>query len=463
MSEDSLLIQKLLKMDLLSLDLARDCSRNLDRLSAEISSEGLTYAKTLLEEDRASVPQHFGKFEIIQKIGEGGMGVIYLARSAEYPDPIALKTLSQASKESRSRLIREGRVLSSMRHPNIVKVLEISKVDEVPYICMEYVLGVDLGRAKLDLRQSVEIIKSVCDALQYAHDQGVLHRDVKPGNILLDLAKHPFLCDFGLAKEIDSKSQSRLSATGNVLGTPNYMAPEQALGEEVDVRTDIYGLGATLYALVTGRTPFTHPNFVRLMHQVVHDTPVRPRKVDLRIPRDLEAIIERAMAKRREDRYPTVRAFGEDLGRFLHGKTVRTPVLGPTRRSIQWISRHKKVVILMLTVFCLLGIAGGFAWDQRRRFSLRDAARMNDQREQDRLRLKREKARRGIQNRLEGLQSDIEQWNEQWFRPPPRPSAVSWTTTEVAGRTQYHSCRGSRTFAGALSPRPGPEPVGKSR
>lgn len=315
----------------------------------------------------------FGKYVLVRQLGRGGSGVVHLAYQKELKRFVALKLLRSADDETVQRFIHEAQVAARLRHPHIVAVYDIGLHLNVAYIALEYIEGVSLDqRGPLPIRRSCQILKEVANAIHTAHQMGVIHRDLKPQNILLDRNDRPFVTDFGLAREVTAAKQ--LTEKGIVVGTPAYMSVEQALGErDLDGRTDVASLGAVFYELLTDRQPFRGATQVDIALAVINQEPAPPRALVPTLPTSLEAICLRAMAKRREDRYPDAHALAEDLQRFLEGEPVeaerRSPV-GTTLRRLTKNRRHLLLVGLSAAAVLLAAIACVATWRLSRTRSL---------------------------------------------------------------------------------------------
>jgi eukaryotic-like serine/threonine-protein kinase len=297
------------------------------------------------------------KFELIECLGTGAFGQVFKAIDAELDRPVAVKVLrggAGASREDVERFLREARSAARLRHPGIVAIHATGQApDGSPFLVEEFVNGSTLATSikegPLDPRRAAEIVAGLADALAYAHTHGVVHRDVKPSNIMLDLEGRPHLMDFGLAKrETDEPPET---VEGQVLGTPAYMSPEQARGESrrVDGRSDVYSLGVVLYELITGERPF-RGNRRMLLLQVLEDEPRPPRRLNDRVPRDLETIALKAMAKTPGRRYTTAADLADDLRRFLRGEPVRARPAGWIERAWRWCRRNPVPASLLLAV-----------------------------------------------------------------------------------------------------------------
>jgi tetratricopeptide (TPR) repeat protein len=323
---------------------------------------------------RADLPERIGKFQVLDLIGQGGFGAVYKARDPELQRTVAIKMPRAGyfgSPEEEERFLREARSAARLKHPGIVPVHEIGRERGLPYIVSDYVEGLTLSDlltgGRPAIRQTAELLAQVADALDYAHAQDVIHRDVKPSNILLDRTGRPYLTDFGLARRGD-EAEVAITLDGQILGTPAYMSPEQAAADQskVDGRSDVYCLGVILYELLTGELPF-RGNTRMLLHQVLHDEPKPPRRLIDRIPRDLETICLKAMAKAPGKRYATAGELADDLRRFLRGEPVRARRQGSWERGWSWAKRKPWIaglsgaVLLLLVIVAVVATAAAFS------------------------------------------------------------------------------------------------------
>jgi len=289
----------------------------------------------LLAEPRTSAAVKFfsfGKYELVKEVARGGMGVVFRAWDKSLQRVVALKFLRREALASSAGLQRfrlEAKTAASLRHAHIVPIHEFGEQDGHPYVTMDF-MEESLAEqvAKRDgtppdfpaICSAVSMVVKIAGALQYAHGKGVLHRDIKPGNILRDEHGEPRLTDFGLAKILDE--DSGLTANGEVIGTPSYISPEQAQGNgELTPATDVYGLGATLYELITGRPPFAGSSKLETLNMVLERMPVRPRALNQAVPPALEIILRACLAKQQTARYTTAEALATDLKWFLDNRT----------------------------------------------------------------------------------------------------------------------------------------------
>jgi serine/threonine protein kinase len=269
-----------------------------------------------------SATKRFGRYEVVGELGRGAMGVVYKARDPQIDRLVAVKTVSlhahdpEAEKEYRARFLNEAQAAGRLHHPGIVTVFDVGEDEESgnPYIVLEYVAGEALNRIlarehKLPLSRALQIAEELALALDYAHGQGVTHRDIKPGNIMITEEGHAKIADFGIAK----LNLAHFTLPGRLLGTPAYMAPEQLTGEGVDGRSDLFSLGVILYAMVTGHSPFQGDSATTVCFKVANREPVPASALDLDLPRVLDAVIGRAMAKDPAKRYQSGAEFAEEL------------------------------------------------------------------------------------------------------------------------------------------------------
>jgi serine/threonine protein kinase len=285
--------------------------------------------------------KRFGRYEVVAELGRGAMGVVYRARDPQIDRMVAVKTVSlwgqqsEEENEFRLRFMHEAQAAGRLHHPGIVAIFDVGENPENlnPYIVLEYVAGEALNRMlarekKLPLETALQLAEEIAEALDYAHAQGVIHRDIKPGNILVTETGHAKIADFGIAK----LNLAHFTLPGRVLGTPAYMAPEQLNGEGVDGRSDLFSLGVILYAMVTGHSPFQGDSATTVSFKVANREPVAASALDLSLPRELDEVISRAMAKDREQRYQRGAEFAEDVRQL---QELLKP--GPTTTSLRLV------------------------------------------------------------------------------------------------------------------------------
>ena len=280
-----------------------------------------------------------GKYVIVEELGRGGMGVVYKAWESGLRRWVALKILAGAGgKEDLVRFRREAQTAASLRHPNIVGIYEVSDVGEKHVIAMEYVDGRSLAGLKQSAPKAAALLAQVARAVEYAHSKGVIHRDIKPHNIMIDREGKAWVMDFGLAKSLEKGSHITMS--GTVVGTPSYMSPEQAEGKVAQVGkvSDVYSIGAVLYEVLTGLPPFKGPNPVETLRMVVNEELVPPSHLHAAVPKDIETIVLKCLDKEAGRRYPSAEGLAKDLERYSGGQEIvarRAPAAAVVARKIQ--------------------------------------------------------------------------------------------------------------------------------
>src|SRR5258705_13385740 len=309
----------------------------------------------------------FGDYELLQEIGRGGQGVVYRARQKSPNRIVALKVIGLGQWATKAHLKRfrlEAEAAASLEHPCIVPIYEVGERDGACYFSMGLVEGGQLDavtkREPMPIRQAAELIAKLARTVHYAHQRGILHRDIKPGNILLDAKGEPHLTDFGLAKLVEK--DSTLTRTIAMLGTPSYMSPEQARGESKQLTTavDVYGLGAVFYELLTGRPPFAGGTTMETVRQVLETDPGRPSGLRPGTDRDLETICLKCLEKNPARRYGSAEGLAADLERWLNHEPILARRVTPAERVVKWMRRNPKVAALtvLLNLVFIVGLAG---------------------------------------------------------------------------------------------------------
>jgi serine/threonine protein kinase/tetratricopeptide (TPR) repeat protein len=325
-----------------------------------------------VDSDTERIPKSVGAYSIERVLGRGGMGIVYKARHTKLGRQVALKMVlagGHASKQLLQRFIAEAQAVAHLQHPNIVQIFEVGEHEGLPYFSLEYVNGSSLDKKiagkPLPADEAARLMITLSDAMQYAHDHGVLHRDLKPANVMTTQDGVPKVTDFGLAKRLEESEDSGTTREGTVMGTPSYMAPEQARGAiaELGPATDQYSLGAMLYEFLTGRPPFMSPKPLETIMQVLNNEPIPLRQLQPKLPVDIETICLKALQKDASKRYASCKEFSEDLARFLKGEPIQARPVGNVEKVWRWYRRNPLVANLGLaTAVGLIAVAGISTW-----------------------------------------------------------------------------------------------------
>src|SRR2546426_4032894 len=310
-----------------------------------------------------------GDYELLEEIGRGGQGVVYRVHQKSLNRTVALKVIGLgpwATETHLKRFRREAEAAASLEHPGIVPIHEVGERDGQCYFSMKFIEGGQLDevarREPMPIRGAVELIAKVARTVHYAHEHGILHRDIKPGNILLDKNGEPHLTDFGLARLVES--ESTVTRTLEVLGTPSYMAPEQAVGNKAHLTsaTDVYGLGAVLYQLLTGQPPFAGGTTYETIKLLLETEPRQPRFLNPKIDRDLSTICLKCLEKDPARRYPSALALAEDLERWLKHEPIQARRTGIFARGRKWVRRNPTSAFLAASLSALAAASGLIVW-----------------------------------------------------------------------------------------------------
>jgi serine/threonine protein kinase len=342
-------------------------------LEAKGEASREAFESILVEANVTDTQWRLGHYEILEEIGRGGMGVIYRARQQHSRRIVAVKRALAHQVNSHETLVRfrrEAEAVASLDHPNILPIHEISENEEgLPYFSMKYATGGSLRTAapalRKDPRKCVRLIAKVARAIAYAHGKGVLHRDLQPGNILLDENGEPMVSDFGLAKWLDQTSD--LTRTLETLGTPGYIAPEQAEcpADKLTCTADIYSLGAILFYLLTGRPPFVGLNVLQVIHQAAVTPAPRLRSLVPSFDRDLETIVARCLESDPRARYQSAGALADDLEHWLRHEPIQARRTGVFTHGRKWVRRNPTSTVLVGSLIALGAVVGVMFWESQ--------------------------------------------------------------------------------------------------
>jgi len=320
---------------------------------------------------QAETPREFGDYELLEEIGRGGQGVVFRAWQKSLNRTVAVKVIGIGRLTTNThlkRLRREAEAAAKLDHPGIVPVYEVGERDGTYYFSMRFIEGDCLDdvidRGSMSVREAAELMAKIARTVHYAHEHGILHRDIKPGNILLDANGEPHLTDFGLARLVEQGST--VTGSMEIMGTPSYMAPEQAIGNNAAVgrATDVYGLGAVLYELLTGHPPFSGGTTYETIHLLLDSEPRQPRLLNRKVDRDLSAVCLKCLEKDSRRRYSSALDLAEDLERWIWHEPIRAKRSGFFTRARKWVRRNPTIAALIALSIVLAAGLGVMTWER---------------------------------------------------------------------------------------------------
>ncbi len=350
-------------------DMTQDGLPCQDSISPSVSPSGISQVQSgeqRLWAKLSGIPEGepWGPYRLLNILGEGGMGRVYKAMDPMLARSVALKILQHTGGQNQDRFFNEARAQARVEHPYVAKVFAMGEAEGLPFIAMQYVNGTTLKEApgKFRLEEKVRIMAQVCEGVHAAHRLGIIHRDLKPGNVMVEKTPEgewqPLVLDFGLAWMPEGTD---LTQAGQTVGTPQYMSPEQARGQPLDRRSDVYALGVTCFEFLCGRAPFEGDQPLEILRKATETEPPRPRTLIPDLPRDLETIILKALEKNVVDRYDSAKAMGDDLYRYLNGEPISARPLSRTGRMKKWVQRHRLLSSVVGASAATLLLVGGFS------------------------------------------------------------------------------------------------------
>jgi serine/threonine protein kinase len=313
--------------------------------------------------------EKIGKYDIVGILGKGAMGIVYKAFDPDISREVAIKTIrfdlvenGTEKDDLMGRFMREAQAVGRLNHPNIITIYDVGREGDMTYIVMQFIEGQSLqsriaAHEKFSVDKTIKLMLQLCDALECAHEQGIVHRDIKPANILMDKSEKPYVADFGVARV----ETSTLTQTGTAVGTPSYMAPEQVSGTNVDNRADIFSLGVIMYEMLTGKRPFAGDSITTIIYKIMNEEPLSPLEVKRDLPPVFDVIIKKSLAKDPEKRYQSCKDFAEDIHNLGGGaeKTMAFEVGEEVRKGIKKKKGRKLALRLSLVLLAAIILGGG--------------------------------------------------------------------------------------------------------